>query len=183
MEHACFTEWQPAFSVGHSLLDAQHKRLFELCQEAACHIDDETPTGLAKFRIILDQLADYVNEHFRSEEALLRKHGYPLLDRHKEEHLNYQFRLANFLLAAALGEVDKASVVTCLANWWAEHILGSDKQYASTLQALSPSQDESSELLDISLACDSAERRDGVLAADTGASEANLWRGVDPESR
>lgn len=183
MEQACFTEWQPAFSVGHSLLDAQHKKLFELCHEAACHIADDTPAGLAKFRIILDQLADYVNEHFRSEEALLRKHGYPLLESHKEEHLNYQLKLANFLLAAALGEVDKTSIVACLAGWWAEHILGSDQQYVSALQALLAGQDETTELLSISLGRESADSRDGILAADSGASEASLWRGVDPGSR
>jgi hemerythrin len=134
MDQQAFTQWRPAFSVGNSVLDNQHKKLLRLCQQAIECMADDSREGLEQFHDILNELAEYVDQHFRAEEALLKACAYPLLERHKEEHLQYQLRLTDFLLSATLGEINKAGLHHYLSAWWSEHILGSDKQYSGFIQ-------------------------------------------------
>lgn len=137
MENLNFTEWQPNYSVGNWLLDSQHKQLLSLCQQSIYCMDDESVEGVSQFHIILNELSEYVDIHFRSEEVILKECNYPLLARHKEEHLAYQEQLSDFMVAATMGEINKQGLVHYLSQWWSEHILCSDKQYMNSIQRLS----------------------------------------------
>jgi hemerythrin len=131
VEQQPFPQWKFGYSVGNSTLDEQHKRLLHLCKQAVSCMADETKEGTRQFHDILNELAAYVDKHFRTEEALLRKCGYPLLDQHAEEHLEYQKKLTDFLWSATLGEINKAELHRYLSIWWSDHILGADKRYSS----------------------------------------------------
>lgn len=136
MEQRTFLQWKLGYSVGNSTLDEQHKRLLQLCKQAVSCMADETPEGTRQFHDILNELATYVDTHFRTEEALLRKCGYPLVDQHAEEHFEYQKKLTDFLWSATLGEINKAELYRYLSFWWSDHILGSDKRYSTYLGEL-----------------------------------------------
>jgi len=134
MDQPYFAQWQPSYSVGHRVLDEQHKKLLDLCQQAIQCMSDDSRDGLDLFHDILNDLSSYVNEHFRTEEALLALCGYPQLEQHKEEHTDYQLKLTDFLLSATLGEINKEGLHHYLSHWWSEHILGSDRQYTAAVQ-------------------------------------------------
>lgn len=136
MDQQLFTQWQPNFSVGNPVLDAQHKKLLSLCKQAIECMSDNSREGVSLFHHILNDLSEYVDQHFQTEEALLKASGYPLLDKHKEEHLEYRLKLTNFLLSATLGEINKAGLHHYLSGWWSDHILGSDKQYSGFIKGL-----------------------------------------------
>lgn len=134
MDQRYVPQWQPNYSVGDPLLDDQHKKLLSLCQEAVSCMSEDGSEGNSHFHSILNELADYVNQHFQTEEAILDRCSYPLLDHHRKEHLEYQIRLTDFLLSATLGEINRDGLHHYLSQWWSEHILGSDKQYAEYIK-------------------------------------------------
>lgn len=137
METLNFTEWKPDYSVGNWVLDSQHKQLLRLCRQSISCMDDESREGISKFHIILNELSEYVDIHFQSEEVILKGCNYALLAGHKEEHLAYQEQLATFLKAATTGEINKQGLAHYLSQWWSEHILSSDKQYMNAIQRVS----------------------------------------------
>ena len=136
MERVFFAQWKPSYSVGNSMLDDQHKKLLGLCAKAVSCMSDDSREGVSQFHDILNDLADYVEKHFRTEEAVLRECGYPLLERHREEHLEYQVKLTDFLVSATRGEINKAALHNYLSHWWSDHILCSDRQYAGSIKVL-----------------------------------------------
>ena len=125
--------WQPNYSVGNSILDEQHKQLLSLCNKAVDCMQSNSPESRANFHLILNDLANYAENHFRMEEDILARCNYPLLESHKAEHIAYQVRLTDFLLEATTGKIDKAGLSQYLAQWWRDHILCSDKQYVQTI--------------------------------------------------
>lgn len=129
--------WNPRYSVGHPLLDEQHRELLGLCRHAAdcLHIDGDE--ARERFHLILNQLSDYVKKHFRTEEALLREWNYPHLAEHMAEHDAYEGRLTDFMLDASSGNIDKVGLSVYLSDWWVNHILESDRRYSEILESVS----------------------------------------------
>lgn len=125
--------WQPGYSVGNRLLDQQHQQLLSLCNQAIDCMETDSLESRANFHLILNDLVEYTQSHFKTEEAILARHQYPLLDRHRSEHIAYQVKLTDFLLEASLGNINRSALYHYLADWWREHILCSDKQYAISL--------------------------------------------------
>ena len=128
-QRAVMIEWQAAYSVGNAVLDAQHRKLLLLCQTAAACLESDRRGATERLRDVLNDMAIYAREHFRTEEQILMEAGYPLLEFHKAEHLAYEARLGELLAEAAAGHVEGSAIAIYLAQWWHEHILCSDKQY------------------------------------------------------
>ena len=122
--------WHSAYSVGNASLDKQHKKLLSLCNKAADCLEDDDTKGREQFHLILNDLCGYVEEHFRTEEALLVKHRYPGLTGHQAEHEVYQAKLVGLLYSAGCGMIDKEDLRRYLSDWWIHHILESDRQYS-----------------------------------------------------
>jgi len=76
--------WGDHFSVDHSGIDAQHKKIFNLGLTVyenwgdGCDIDMINPS--------MEKLAVLLEEHFLYEEGILDKIGYEDLDEHVAEH-------------------------------------------------------------------------------------------------
>ncbi len=121
-------EWRDSFSVGNAHLDEQHKGLIALINL----IDDANLTGP-----VLDQLQDYVDEHFRDEERLMEEAGYAGLPAHREQHAAFREWLETSQQAQRRGEVAallRDGMQAYLKNWLVNHILVSDKDYAPHLK-------------------------------------------------
>lgn len=125
--------WDARYSVGHPLLDDQHKKLLQLCQLAAASLA-KPGRGKEEFHRILGDLAEFAREHFATEEALLKAWGYPERDAHIREHRDYEERLMQILILAADGTTGIADLYSYVITWWTEHVLKTDFQYAPYLQ-------------------------------------------------
>lgn len=123
-------DWAPGFSVGHELLDRQHRELLRICRLAEMSIDDESEAGTELFHVVLNDLCRYAEIHFATEEALLEKVGYPNLEEQRAEHLNYMDELSDFLFKATQGHTDRIALGQFLTGWWLHHILDSDMRYS-----------------------------------------------------
>jgi hemerythrin len=119
--------WKPEYSVGDDHLDAQHRGLIELINM----LDEQSRMGE-----VLEKLEIYVDEHFRDEEAMLEKAGYPDLAAHKQQHKAFEEWLAVSRRAFREPEVSgmlRDSIRAYLKGWLVNHIMVSDKDYSSWL--------------------------------------------------
>ena len=126
--------WSGRYSVGVDVLDADHIIVASLIN----HIDDAKQSGSDESAVgrVLKVLVDHAYAHFAREEALLEEHGYPQLERHREEHR---------LLEGQLGELYEEytrtpdpeisrEIMELLNYWLVEHILKVDMHYKQFLQ-------------------------------------------------
>ena len=123
------SEWKPEYSVGNATLDAQHKKLLQICKSVSQYQCDGSKTSTEAFHSILSELAFYADRHFELEEDVLRRIGFPDLQQQIQEHNTYREWLAEFLFSTIYGNIDKPSLQSYLEQWWVSHILDSDMQY------------------------------------------------------
>ncbi|MEO5338907.1 MAG: bacteriohemerythrin [Magnetococcus sp. MYC-9] len=125
--------WDPRYSVGHDTIDAQHQRLFTIFNALIHSIAmGEGRLGVDKAFL---QLRGYVKNHFRYEEALMKKNRYPDLVSHKEQHDQICIELKRYRTQFNTAqEADKNRVARDAAafcsGWLQGHIKVTDKQYA-----------------------------------------------------
>jgi hemerythrin-like metal-binding protein len=120
--------WNETFSVGVLRLDEQHKRIIgvvnHLIRNADATVDSEVISEA------LTRLTDYAKNHFKDEEELLVKHGYPDSDAHLRAHREYRRAIVSFCQdtweqkSAVPGEI-----IRFVRKWWLDHILGVDMGY------------------------------------------------------
>ncbi len=117
-------EWQDSYSVGNDKMDNQHKGLIALINR----LDEDTGTGE-----ILEKLRQYVDVHFREEEALLESVNYPGLPEQKRQHATFEEWLADQMETFESGEGTdrlRTAVQGYLKVWLTNHILFTDMAYA-----------------------------------------------------
>lgn len=73
--------WKAEYSVGNELLDTQHRKLIEVVNSL---------DGAEPLERLLEELARYVEVHFRDEERLLEAAGYPDTAQQKFQHKAFQ---------------------------------------------------------------------------------------------
>jgi hemerythrin len=120
--------WSPEYSVGVGILDEQHKNIILAFNRL---VKAEAPqTNSMVISDLLTQMTKYAQEHFKTEEALLVEHGYPLFDQHKGSHTEYRKKLVNLCMAVSLNVPQVPQVMLkFLSQWWQYHILVEDMQY------------------------------------------------------
>lgn len=73
--------WREKMSVGHAVIDADHRYL--LCLVSSVELAMRTNEPLDE---LLDQLIDYAQFHFKREEHIQLDVRYPNAERHRHEH-------------------------------------------------------------------------------------------------
>ena len=122
-------EWEPSFSVGHELLDAQHRQLLSICHEVARSLEIRSPPAEERFLQVLQRLKSYADGHFLHEERLLRQVQYPALQSQEADHEGFRDILVGIELDASYGFMDQRSLSATLFSWWRTHILVEDMKY------------------------------------------------------
>lgn len=126
-------EWKPEYNVGDEMLDAQHRKLLQLCKRVSQYVCDGSKASIEAFHSILSELAFYADKHFELEEDILRRVSFPGLEEQLSEHNAYREWLLDYLFLAMNGEIDKVPLQSYLEAWWIKHILVSDMQYKNFL--------------------------------------------------
>lgn len=114
--------------IGIEEIDEEHRRLFQLVNEAA-ELMSMQSAAPAPVRRILAELKDYAGTHFAHEEACMQKLGDPELPLQKKEHQAFSDRMEE-LLSQKITEDNAAAVLdgilSFLVRWLYRHILSSD---------------------------------------------------------
>ncbi len=126
-------EWKKEYELGVEEIDNQHKKLVGIVNEfleAQANHSEEKVIGP-----IIKELVDYTKVHFESEELHMKKHRYPLLIQHKQEHKALIARIVKILKDLGSGNQDVADdLFQLLKNWLLNHILDKDRQYGNFLK-------------------------------------------------
>jgi len=127
-------KWNERYKLGIDIIDMQHKKLFDLAEEAEVIL--EQPDYIDKFDNIvslLDELRDYIKYHFSQEEEILLKIGYKKFFAHKVEHTDF----IESIYGLDLGDIDRnqnehaLTLLNTLMNWLIEHVLVQDKEWST----------------------------------------------------
>lgn len=76
--------WKSGFESGNALIDAQHKKLFELANGFMELM--LSPDSVALEKIQFEQMLLHIIEHFKDEEQQMIESGYPEFLEHKRKH-------------------------------------------------------------------------------------------------
>ncbi len=79
-------QWSDDFLVRISPVDEQHMELLANINRLSRMIREDRLDGIED---VLDFLGDYAQNHFRLEEDLMRRHEYPLIREHMQEHQRF----------------------------------------------------------------------------------------------
>lgn len=125
--------WDETYSVNIREIDDQHKKLFNLIN-ILCDAMREGRDNDVLGRV-LSELIDYTVYHFDTEERLFKKHGYPEYKHHKKEHDNLTrqaVELRDKFNSDGYGMLS-LEVLIFLKDWMKNHVMVTDKKYASFL--------------------------------------------------
>lgn len=126
-------QWDNKFLVGHSDIDAQHKRLFQLADEL--HTAMAAGNAKAKLSETLNSLIAYTKIHFANEERLMIAHKYPDYQAHKLLHDKLTAQVVEFQKDFAAGRsVLTIDLMQFLKNWLSQHIGKIDQKVAEFLK-------------------------------------------------
>ncbi|MCM2250555.1 MAG: diguanylate cyclase [Geothrix sp.] len=124
--------WEEAYGSGHRLIDEQHILLFDLSNALFSALMEGRPAPDIEER--LDALLIHAEKHFRDEERLLERAGYPNLTEHRGIHAGLVATARHLQEDLKAGRVDFGKLVTYLATDLVKgHLLTEDRNYFSHL--------------------------------------------------
>ena len=131
-EQRHFAVWQDGYSVGIESIDNDHKKLLNLINKLQASVHYHTGSTFEKQA--LDELIDYTRFHFKREEELMEKHGFPGFDEHKRKHDEMIEHVEAFVIEYEQKGTDVLEEVSeFLKSWLIEHINGTDQEYSAFL--------------------------------------------------
>lgn len=126
---------ETAHVVGIPEIDAQHSRLFQLCEEL------QERLGLHRvepgdIEAVRTELVEYFIEHFRTEEALMDAYEYPQAAEHRNRHVYLIGRLTSaFVPDLAADRHVALDLVLALNSWFKHHVKTEDDALARYVRA------------------------------------------------
>lgn len=126
-------KWKPEYELGIEDLDAEHRQLVNIINEAAAAIEMKKESLLEP---ILNQLFEYARVHFSHEEARMAEVGFPDLETHSAEHREFFQQVSDLYSRFLAGSPEVAGELTAfLRVWLVNHIQGEDRTYVPYLLA------------------------------------------------
>ncbi|TVQ87715.1 MAG: hypothetical protein EA400_10570 [Chromatiaceae bacterium] len=119
--------WRDAWLLDIDLLDHDHREMVRLINRLG---DENDPAPLATR---LDDLIDFLRNHFGVEQHFLSEIGYPDLTQHTREHA---LQMAEFIdLRRALASQTHRTLGTddrqAIKHWFFNHVIAQDKRFAA----------------------------------------------------
>jgi hemerythrin-like metal-binding protein len=127
---------ESAFQLGQDALDGEHQGQIDLLLAIEMELSGAGDT--ARVAALLDQLIEYTNIHFMSEQVEMRQQIYPGLPAHEAEHDQLMEQMRDFQQRIASGERTlSAADISTLRDWVLRHIRSKDAAFAEYLIASS----------------------------------------------
>ncbi|CAK8715641.1 Hemerythrin-like metal-binding domain protein [Candidatus Electrothrix laxa] len=122
-------EWRDEYNVGVKKIDSQHKNFFRLIKKISnLHLNGTGHVNQAiKLDRLLDELQGYAKLHFQTEEKLMARYGYPMINDQKKEHEIIMSELSRQVRAIRCSKGSTAKLVYFLVQWFIKHTVYSDR--------------------------------------------------------
>ncbi len=121
-------EWNKKFEVGHERIDFEHKIFLNLIRDAS--LLPEREVSRKRILMHLNEVKQYAEFHFTSEENIMFDVDYPDIEQHKREHEMLLALLDKRVHQYRSEEVDLEEVVAFLFEWFALHTTQVDTRLA-----------------------------------------------------
>ena len=121
-------KWSDKYSVGISIIDEEHKKLFELINKAnlVAKFGNNSNDVLA----ILDQMTEYVLNHFETEEHYMKEFHFSGFQLHRSEHIDFTNTTMDYKNRAVGGDYQITNeILEYLMQWLSNHIQVTDTKY------------------------------------------------------
>jgi methyl-accepting chemotaxis protein len=119
--------WTDDLNINIENIDDQHKQLVSLINELFTAMQKNSDQNI--IANVVDKLVDYTQYHFKSEEDIQRKYGYPELAAHKRIHVNFVNKVGEVAAQIKSGErIAAADIFAFLKDWLISHIKKQDKE-------------------------------------------------------
>ena len=127
--------WTPDLNTGHETIDKQHVELFALFDKFV----EGCSKGSGKDSLLQlhHSLQEYVDEHFRDEEALMASTNYPGLEQQVREHQMFKrelFALGEKISTQGVTLMELVQMNKLLVNWMVTHVQNVDKKLGEYLR-------------------------------------------------
>ncbi len=124
-----FMEWSSKFELGIPDMDKQHQRWLEILNNFYEKMDNDQISENVK--ILIDEVLDYTNYHFKEEERFLTSIHYPNIEDQKQMHSDIIDMIKGYRDKAEQGKlIISMTLTTELKRWFKEHILIEDMKYS-----------------------------------------------------
>ena len=122
-------QWTDSYSTGLAEVDDDHHRLLEIINRIDAAISDGS--GEDVVGSVLKEALEYSEHHYKHEESLMAKHGFPGLKEHSAMHATSLTKIKSMCDGHASGDpaVTPTAVHHYLSSWFAKHFLGADSQF------------------------------------------------------
>lgn len=124
-------QWNDEFSVGNEEIDAQHKKWFEIYNNA-----HDKMLGIIKSNKktlgtdALKEVIEYTKYHFSFEENYMSKIQFPGLNEHRNLHNEFIQKIDKIVLDINLGRfILTSEIIKMIENWLVDHILNEDQKF------------------------------------------------------
>jgi len=124
-------EFKEEYVTGIASVDTEHKRLFEIADEAYQLTKEEFLVDkYDQVRHILGELKEYALQHFEHEEAYMESINYKHMFIQKVQHDQFREKITDMNLEHLDENTDSMleEILEYLTNWLINHILEHDKQ-------------------------------------------------------
>lgn len=124
-------EMKDDYLVGIREIDDEHRRLFELAEEAYQLLQNEfIPDKYDNINRLLQELKEYAALHFAHEEAYMEKIQYKKMFTQKIQHQQFCQKLEEFNLEDVDENQESAimDILDFLTEWLIHHIVENDKE-------------------------------------------------------
>lgn len=123
--------WKDEYALGISEIDTQHQKIVDIINRLFAMFSEHKLKDEIGLKNILQELTEYANYHFATEEKYFSLFNYPGSASHIEMHNNYRAKIEDF---KAQYETDKTEAVffnltNFLQDWWVWHINNLDREY------------------------------------------------------
>lgn len=120
--------WQEDYSVNVGLIDGQHKKFIGIINK----LDEAVENNDTKEEIIhvLEDLTDYIEYHFLTEENFFDQFEYDKSNIHKEMHESFAKKVDELTEQFKNGKIGISKELSDFTmDWLINHIITIDKQY------------------------------------------------------
>ncbi|MBQ8591225.1 MAG: hemerythrin family protein [Lachnospiraceae bacterium] len=126
-------EMKDEYLTGIESIDAEHRRLFELAEEAyQLSINEFIPDKYDQLSDILDELKSYAFTHFENEEQYMKEHNYKGILSQLAAHNEFREKISDLTLDRNDENTEETvkEVLAFITDWLVNHIYYSDKKIA-----------------------------------------------------
>ncbi len=123
-----YIKWNNKYCVGISIIDEQHKKLFGFINKTIYAMEHSDSTEELKEE--LEEMFNFAQEHFETEENYMIEFDYPEYEDHYEEHYDFITKTIAYFSMVVKGDYHILNeLIKYLKQWLVNHIQVCDRQY------------------------------------------------------